>query len=260
VIVPHIASLIAPRTRTCDFMNIADESSHAFTPGPTPNTVRTADYKVLTVPEGWVLLPPGDAALTRRVKAAGEHWVVQEKKGRKVFSRGIWASAASIERIRAELEAERSTESFAKKKEADARRREQAQAEYVEDFLGAVLSFLAFHATHADLAQRMARAVTDHATPVGSGTVARTKRIPVEQRAEAAVIAWMRHQTTGYDNMVIPRIRGKRREVRRMFARRSHELLDGYRGGEPAPEGCPLQRALAARPSGHGDGSEDQPG
>ena len=29
-------------------------------------------------------------------------------------------------------------------------------------------------------------AVTDHATPVGSGTVARTKRIPVEQRAEAA--------------------------------------------------------------------------
>jgi hypothetical protein len=51
--------------------------------------------------------------------------------------------------------------------------------------------------------------VTDHATPVGSGTVARTKRIPVEQRAEAAVIAWMRHQTTGYDGMVIPRIKGK---------------------------------------------------
>jgi hypothetical protein len=52
---------------------------------------------------------------------------------------------------------------------------------------------------HADLANQMAWAVTDHATPVGSGTVARTKRIPVEQRAEAAVIAWMRHQTTGYD-------------------------------------------------------------
>jgi len=87
--------------------------------------------------------------------------------------------------------------------------------------------------------------VADHATPVGSGTVARTKRIPVEQRAEAAVIAWMRHQTTGYDGMVIPRIKGKRREVRRLLARRSHELLDGYRRGEPAPEGCPLQKALA---------------
>ncbi len=57
--------------------------------------------------------------------------------------------------------------------------------------------------------QRLDRVVTDHATPVGSGTVARTKRIPVEYRAEAAVIAWMRHQTTGYDDMVIPRLVGK---------------------------------------------------
>src|SRR5271166_6559387 len=119
--------------------------------------------------EGWVLLPPGDAALTRRVKAAGDHWVVAEKKGRKVFSRGVWAPTATIEQIRAELDAERSTESFAKRKEADSRRRDKAQAEYVEDFFGEVLSFLAFHANHADLAQQMARAVTDHATPVGSG-------------------------------------------------------------------------------------------
>eukprot|EP01035_Chromulina_nebulosa_P056444 gene56444-77358_t len=57
-----------------------------------------------------------------------------------------------------------------------------------------------------------------HATPVGSGTVARTKRIPIEQRAEAATIAWMRHQTTGYDSMTIPREKGLRREVRRMLA------------------------------------------
>jgi hypothetical protein len=149
-----------------------------------------------------------------------------------------------VERIQAELEAERSTESFAKKKEADARRRNKAQAEYVEDFLGAVVTFLGFHANYADLAQRMARAVTEHATPVGSGTVARTKRIPVEQRAEAAVIAWMRHSTTGYDGMVIPRVKGKRREVRRMLARRSHELLERYRRGDPVGAECPLKAAL----------------
>src|ERR1700677_2621884 len=119
--------------------------SHTFTPGPTPNTVRAADGRVLTAPEGWGLLPPGDAALTRRVKAAGDHWVVAEKKGRKVFSRGVWAPAATIERIRADLEAERATEGFAKRKESDARRRDKAQAEYVEDFLGAVVKFLAFH-------------------------------------------------------------------------------------------------------------------
>src|ERR1700675_4000506 len=116
-----------------------------FTPGPTPDTVRRTDGIILTTPEGWVLLPPGDAALTRRVKAAGDHWAIAEKKGRKVFSRGIWALAATIDRIRAELEAERSTESFAKKKESDARRREKAQAEYVEDFHWAVVAFLVIH-------------------------------------------------------------------------------------------------------------------
>jgi hypothetical protein len=77
----------------------------------------------------------------------------------------------------------------------------------------------------------------DHATPVGSGTVARTKRIPIEQRAEAAVSAWLRHQTTGYDGMVIPRVKGKRREVRRILAARSKELLDGYRRGEAVGNG-----------------------
>ena len=132
-------------------------STDTFTPGPTPNTVRSADGRVLTAPEGWVLLPPGDAALTRRVKAAGDHWVVAEKKGRKVFSRGVWAPAATIERIRADLEAERSTEGYTKKKEADTRRREKTQAAYVEDFHGAVLKFLAFHPTYADLAERLAQ-------------------------------------------------------------------------------------------------------
>src|SRR5207302_6776435 len=131
-------------------------------PGPTPNTVRAADGTILTAPDGWALLPPGDAALTRRVKEAGEHWVVQEKKGRKTFSRGVWAPAATIDRIRAELEAERSTGSYAKKKESAARRRDKAQVEYAEDFHGAVVAFLAFHGEYADLAQRMARTVTDH--------------------------------------------------------------------------------------------------
>jgi len=216
-----------------------------FTPGPTPNTVRSPNGQVLTIPADWILLPPGDAALTRRVKAAGEHYVVAEKKGRKVFSRGVWAAGAIIEGIRADLEAERATEGFAKKKEADARRRDKAQAEYVEDFHGAVVTFLAFHPMYAELAIRLAQAVTVHATPVGSGTVARTKRIPVEKRAEAAVIAWMRHGTTGYDGMTIPRVRGKRREVRRMLARRSHELLERYRRGAIGGEDCPLKKALA---------------
>jgi len=221
--------------------------SLTFTPGPTPNTVRTAEGKILIAPTSWVLLPPGDAGLTRRVKAAGEHWVVAEKKGRKVFSRGVWAAAVTVDRIRAELAAERSTESFAKKKEANGRRREKAQAQYVEDFHGAVVKFLAFDTAHANLAGRLAGAVTQHATPVGSGTVARTERIPVEQRAEAAVIAWMRHQTTAYDSMKIARVKGKRREVRRMLAQRSQELLGRYRRSASEPTDCPLKNALDQR-------------
>ena len=227
----------------------ADGTTRTFTPGPAPNTVRGADGMVLSVPDGWILLAPGDAGLTRRVKGAGDHWVVQEKQGRRVFSRGLWAPAETIDRIRAELEAERSTATYARRRESAARRRDQVQADYVDDFFGAVMSFLAFHPQHAALADRLARAVTAHATPVGSGTVARTQRIPVEQRAEAAVIAWMRHQTTAYDTMVIPRVKGKRREVRRQLAQRSQQLLAHYRGESPPPAHCPLKAALPDPPS-----------
>ncbi len=223
------------------------DQTRIVSPGPDDRSVRTPAGEVLRPPAGWVLLPPGDAALTRRVKAAGDHWVVQEKVGRRMFSRGVWAPSETIDRIRAELDAERSTEGYAKKQAAASRRREEAQAGYVEDFHGAVLAFLAFHPGHADLADRLARAVTEHATPVGSGTVARTERIPVEERAEAAVIAWMRHRTTGYDGMAIPRVKGKRREVRRMLARRSQELLQRYRRAEPVGDDCPLKKSLLPR-------------
>ncbi len=215
-------------------------------PGPTERTIRTADGKVHPVPDGWELLPPGDPGVTRRVKAAGPSWTVQEARGRKVFSRGVWAPAATIAAVQAELDAERADPAYARKREADVRRREKAQAEYVEDFSAAVRDYLAFAPTFAALADRLAVAVSAHATPVGSGTVARTKRIPVEQRAEAAVIAWLRHQTTAYDNMHVARVKGARREVRRKLAAGSKALLDRYRRGEPVPPtGCPLERGLA---------------
>lgn len=215
-----------------------------FRPGPRPNQVIAHDGGIHTPPDDWSLLPPGDAALTRRVKAAGDHWIVQERRGRKLFSRGVWAPAETIQRLQAELQTERSAESYTKKREADARRRQQAQANYVEEFTAAVQTFLAFHPRHAPLAAELAAVVAEHATPIGSGTVARTRRIPVQERAEAAVIAWLRHQTTTYDTMKIPRVAGKRREVRRMLARRSHELLAGYRRGDAASPTCPLQQAL----------------
>ena len=215
-----------------------------FRPGPRPNSVINEYDMIIPTPDGWSLLPPGDAGLTRRVKASGDYWVVQEKKGRRIFSKGIWTAATTIEKIRLELEAERSTESYSKRKAGAARRRDRVQLEYVEDFTGAVVAFLAFHPSHCELANKLAKVVADHATPVGSGTVARTKRIPVERRAEAAVIAWMRHQTTAYDSMSIAKIKGERREVRRMLAQRSKTLLARYRREESGEERCVLKEAL----------------
>lgn len=215
-----------------------------YLPGPTPDTVLTPDGRTLRPPSHWTLLPPGDAALTRRVKAQGEYWAVAEKRGRKIFSRGVWAPQSTIESLKTELESERGSESYSKKRAAATQRRETVQAAYVEDFGSAVRAYLNFHSCYANLADTLARLVTEHATPVGSGTVARTQRIPLEQRAEAAVIAWLRHQTTGYDDMVIPRIKGKRREVRRLLAQRSKQMLEQYRRGRPVSPECPLQTAL----------------
>ena len=207
--------------------------------------VQLEDGSKVRPPEGWILVPPGDAGLTRRIKAGGPTWTVQQKVGRRMMSRGVWAPADRVERIRAELEAERSTEQYAKRREADVARRERKQGAYEVEFKAAVLGFLAFHPQWADLADRLATAVTEHAVPVGSGTVARTERIPVEQRAEAAVIAWMRHQTTAYDSMNIARVKGRRREVRSELAAHSRRLLAMYRTNRGVDvAGCPLQRAL----------------
>lgn len=204
------------------------------------------DGAVVAVPDGWALLPPGDAALSRRIKADGPSWTVVELKGRKRFSRGIWAPAARIEALRAALTVERADPAYTRQLESGRRRRAAEQVEYVGEFRAAVEAWLAFHPVHAADAAALAGLIAAHATPVGSGTVARTERIPVEQRAEAATIAWLRHQTTGYDRMSIPREKGRRREVRRMLAERSRALLAGYRAGRPVERaGCPLQAALA---------------
>jgi hypothetical protein len=221
--------------------------TETLTCSPTKDArqVRAPDGRVLTIPEGWGCLPPGDAGLTRRVKAAGASWTVVEKVGRKTFSKGVWAPRENIEAARQQVLAERATPAYAKKQAASVKRREAEQAAYVEDFEGAVSAFLRFTPQFAELQARVAGLVTAHATPVGSGTVARTERIPIERRAESAVIAWMRHQTTAYDSMKVARVKGARREVRRQLAEVSRAVLDLHRGRiqhPPGDAGCPLCR------------------
>ena len=228
--------------------------SLVLAPTSDPHVFIAPDGRRLRPPEGWACLPPGDAALTRRVKQAGPSWAVIEKRGRKAFSKGLWAPRETIEAMRASVEADRSTETYAKKRATDVARRERAQAEYVVEFEVEVERFLAFSSKWNELGHRMAKLVAAHATPVGSGTVARTKRISVAERAEAAVIAWMRHQTTAYDRMTIPRVAGKRREVRRELALISRAVLDAHRRDVPhGIASCPLCAAIVGAISASSD-------
>ncbi len=223
---------------------MSEKSRDVWAVGGNLNRLRTPEDGPLKPPQGWALLPPGDATWTRRVKAGGPSWTVKFKRGRRIQSLGVWAPEDRIEAVRIALEAERATPAYTKQRVKQAKRRERVQTAYVDDFRGEVLAFLDFDPVYAELAGRLAEAVSAHATPVGSGTVARTKRIPIEERAAAAVIAWMRHQTTGYEDMRIDRIAGERREVRRDLARESRQLLGRYRRGEPQAADCPLGKAL----------------
>ncbi len=216
----------------------------------TERRIEGPDGHPAEVPAGWALLAPGDPAATRRVKAAGDHRVMSARKGRRRISLGVWAPPATIEQVRVDLERERADPAYQRRLDAGRARRAREQAAYEQEFHAEVLGFLDFAAVHEPLAAKVATAITRHAVPVGSGTVARTQRIAVDRRAEAATIAWLRHQTTAYDQMSIARVRGKRREVRRELARHSRALLDRYRRGETVDGArCVLQQALSERPT-----------
>ena len=224
-----------------------EEGSLEVRPGPEERTVIDRSGARRRVPADWALLEPGDAAATRRVKKAGPHWIVKIERRRRMVSLGVWAPAATIDSIARDLEAERADPRYQRRLDQGRARRAREQEAYVETFEGAVRAFLAFDLRHHELEATLARAIALHATPVGSGTVARTARIPVERRAEAATIAWMRHRTTAYDSMKIARVKGRRREVRRLLASRSRELLDAYRRGDAVDLSlCPLARALGS--------------
>jgi len=203
------------------------------------------DGRTVTPPDGWIFVPSGDPGLTRRLKATGEYWVQVHLRRNRLEAEGIWTDGRRVPGIKARLAAEHSGAAYQQKLAAARRRREEQQDAYVVQFRQAVVDFLNFAPRYHDFAWDLADAVTDQAVPVGSGTVARTERIPLSVRAEAAVIAWMRHQTTAYDRMSIARIKGERREVRRRLAERSRALLSRYRAGEDIdPATCPLAQAL----------------
>ena len=222
-------------------------------PSPFHRFVWDQENRMLHIPPGWECLKPGDAAVTKAVKSLGPSWTATRKKGRKTISYGVWAPAEHIEEAQRMVAEKRAAPGYAKKRESDLKRRDKKQTEYVASFTDALLKWLNFHTRYLAEAERMATLICEHAIPVGSGTVARTERIPIEDRAAAAAIAWMRHQTTGYDTMRIALVKGRRREVRRELAQRSRALLSAYRRGNAIDRDlCPLARALRQADVEHG--------
>ncbi|MBU1564774.1 MAG: DUF2293 domain-containing protein [Proteobacteria bacterium] len=220
------------------------EEIRTVKPGRKTNTVITESGEELVPPASWELLPPGDGALTKLVKAKGPTWLVQVKVGRRVMSRGIWASKDDILAAARELTAKRTAPGYDLQRGQQKAAREKKHQLYVKAFYQEVLQFLDFHPCYNILAVNLAERVTALATPVGSGTVARTERIPLCERARAAVIAWLRHQVTSYDKMAIARVKGRRREVRRELAAQSMKILIPYRLGKDLSADCPLYRVL----------------
>ena len=212
---------------------------------PRKKGVYYAEGKKVELPADFAFVPSGDPGLTRRLKkAAPSYFVLVYRKKNRWQSKGIFCDSSLAEKIRNEWEKEKNSPSHIAKLESSRKRREKEEKLYKLEFFYMVRNFLAFHSRYKMLAEELAKLVADHACPVGSGTVARTRTIPVEERAEAALIAWMRHNTTSYDNMTIAPVKGLRRAIRRSLASSSREVLARYRNGEDIPEECPLYSAL----------------
>jgi hypothetical protein len=232
------------KEKQANFSNNKDSEIQIW-PTMRPRAFRTNEGKEVIIPDDWVFVPAGDPGLTRRLKTSGLCYIEVRKRKNRIESVGLWTQKDRIESIKAKLDEDRATLEYVKKLEAARQKRAQEQQEYVEKFQDEVFNFLNFHAKYTNIALKLAWAVTKHATPVGSNTVARTQTIPIEQRAESAVIAWMRHQTTNYDALGPMRVKGMRFEVRRSLAKDSREILDNYRAGVDIDlETCPLANAL----------------
>lgn len=207
--------------------------------------LKDASGKVFLVPADWANLPAGDASVTRKLKSLGPTWTVQEKKGRKIFSHGVWAEQTQIDKAKALVKIQRANPKHQKKLAQAKERRDEKEQVFAESFQQAITQFLNFAPKYHTMAGKLSRLIREHAAPVGSGTVARSSSVTLEGKAAMAVMAWMRHQTSDYDSTAVPHIKGARRELRRQIARQSERTLSAYRRGEKVDSStCALHKAL----------------
>jgi hypothetical protein len=159
------------------------------------------DHGVLEMPDGWELLPRGDAFVTRRVKAAGSYWLAWAPRSRNRPHRsalGLLAPTTAI--IDARHAADGTAEKRASQRASGAEYRERKEAKYRDELGVAIVTYLDFAPDYADLAHAIAQRAAERASEVGSRRVGRTQLLTLEQRAELAARADIRHNHTTYED------------------------------------------------------------
>jgi hypothetical protein len=147
-----------------------------------------------------VFLPAGDAALTRRAKKASRlsAVVVRWSRTRKRYERqGILVEEPALQE--AERQCLADSDARLRRRERDAVRREEEDVEFQRRFAAQIA--LLYPGCPARRAEEIAR----HAGLRGSGRVGRSAagRALDEQAITLAVVASIRHEDTGYDDLLM---------------------------------------------------------
>lgn len=158
-------------------------------------------YGDIETPEGWGSLPAGDAFITRQVKRLGPHWIVVRARKGYTQTLGVLAPSENIEKARKLAEDTAARREIARSNSRE--RREQQEQDYRKRFAEAVLQYLDFAPRYRAMAQRIAEGSSQQATVVGSGRVGRTAKLSLEQKAELAARAYIRHHYTKYEDRLL---------------------------------------------------------
>jgi hypothetical protein len=172
-----------------------------------------------------VLVPRGDAALTRRAWAASglRAVVLRWSRSRRRYERqGILVEEEALQQAEAACLSDEEARAARRKREAE--RRRALDAAYVDAFAAAVAR------RYPGAPPGTARAVAEHACSIHSGRVGRSaaaKRLDPEA-IDLAVRAHVRHRFTDYDGHLMRGV--ERDEARAMVADRVEAILAAWRG------------------------------
>jgi hypothetical protein len=147
-----------------------------------------------------IFLPSGDAALSRRAKQASRlsAVVVRWSRSRKRYERqGILAEEAAIQQAEEQCLADEDVR--LRRRERDRDRRAQEDVAFQARMAGEIRRLF------PGCPKRRATAIAEHAALRGSGRVGRSAaaRALDERAITLAVVASVRHQDTGYDELLM---------------------------------------------------------